>query len=60
MEINCEHHQILLELIRQVPDLKDELQPLIQTDKWSLDKRHSLINLLVQHLLHSDSLSSKF
>ncbi|CAF3987534.1 unnamed protein product, partial [Rotaria sp. Silwood1] len=60
MEIDCEHHQILLELIRQIPELTEELQSFIQTDKWSLDKRHSLINLLVQQLLNSDSLSSKF
>ncbi|CAF1119887.1 unnamed protein product, partial [Rotaria sordida] len=60
MEIDCEHHQVLLELIRQVPEISEELQPLIKTDKWSLDKRHLLINLLVQQLLQSDSLSSKF
>ncbi|CAM4775034.1 unnamed protein product [Rotaria magnacalcarata] len=58
MEINCEHHQLLLGLIQQVPELNEDLQSFLQTEKWSLDKRHVLINLLVQKLLHSDSLSS--
>ncbi|CAF3592808.1 unnamed protein product [Adineta steineri] len=60
MEIDGEHHRILLGLIQQIPELNEDLQPFLQTQKWSRDKRHLLINFLVQHLLHSDSLTSKF
>ncbi len=31
MEIDCAHHQVLLELIQQLPELTDELQPFLQT-----------------------------
>jgi hypothetical protein len=31
MEIDSAHHQVLLELIQQLPQLNDELQPFIQT-----------------------------
>ena len=33
---------------------------LSKQEKWTRDKRHALINLLVQHLLQSDSFSSDF
>ncbi|CAF1553476.1 unnamed protein product, partial [Adineta ricciae] len=60
MDIDCEHHRILLSIIQQIPDLNEDLQPFLQTEKWSRDKRHLLINLLVQRLLQSDSLTSTF
>jgi hypothetical protein len=31
MEIDCEHHRILLELIQQVPELAVECQAFLQT-----------------------------
>lgn len=34
MEIDCEYHQILLELIQQIPELNQELQPLLQSVKY--------------------------
>jgi len=36
MEIDCEHHQILLGLIQQIPELNQQLQPLLQTVKYSI------------------------
>ncbi|UJR34182.1 hypothetical protein I4U23_021588 [Adineta vaga] len=60
MDIDCEHHQILLSIIQQIPELNQDLQPFLQTEKWSRDKRHLLINLLVQQLLKNDSLTSTF
>ena len=76
MEIDCEHHQILLELIQRIPQLNDDLQSFLQSvkfenflkekdsfffqEKWSRDRRHGLVNLLVQHLLQNDSFSSTF
>ena len=36
MEIDCEHHQILLGLIQQVPDLSEDLQPFLQTVKFQI------------------------
>jgi len=60
MDIDCEHDQILLGLIKEIPDLSDQFKPFLQTANWSIDKRHSLINNLVQQLLQNDSLSSKF
>jgi hypothetical protein len=31
MEIDCEHHQLLLELIQQIPELTEKLQPFLET-----------------------------
>jgi hypothetical protein len=31
MEIDCVHHQVLLEFIQQLPELTDELQSFLQT-----------------------------
>ena len=31
MEIDCAHHQVLLELSQQLPELSEEIQPFLQT-----------------------------
>ena len=33
MDIDCEHHRILLSIIQQIPDLNEDLQPFLQTVK---------------------------
>lgn len=31
MDIDCEHHQLLIELIQQIPELTEQLQPFLET-----------------------------
>jgi hypothetical protein len=33
MEIDCEHHRLILGVIQQIPELTEELQPFLQTVK---------------------------
>ncbi len=36
MEIDCQHHRILLGLIQQIPELTEEFQPFLQTVEYQV------------------------
>jgi len=38
MEIDCEHHRLLLGVIQHIPELTEDLQSFLQTVKFKISK----------------------